>query len=496
MNDQVTYIRSEDMLDETRPEQLARSFGLTRRRQLSGLVLGILLLPLLTLLLEATNDDLALDGQVLVYLLGVVVIAIVGGVIVAVIAAIASATLINYYFVEPVHTLSVGDTDQVVALVVFVIVAVLVSGAIEFAMRRAQAAERARAEAETMSALTGPDLDGKESLRDVLKRARETFGMESVVLKARPGGADEWRDVEHVGWAPSGEEAALRFDVPIGPRLRLLGRGPALFAEDRRVLEAFANAARTAYEGRVLSGEADQARSLAVVDEQRTSLLAAVGHDLRTPLAGIKAAVSSLRQTDVEWSEEERAELLGTIEDSVDRLDGVVGNLLDASRLQAGSLSVRPQAVALDEVVASALLALPDRESRVAVDVAEDLPLVYADPGLLQRVLVNVLDNSLRHSGREGRVEVVAHPGSETAKLELIDHGPGVPDEQKAQLFEPFQRLDDHGPEGVGLGLAVARGFIEAMGGAMVADNTPGGGLTMRIRLPLAKSISGEPEAA
>ena len=442
MNDHVTYIRSEDMLDESPPQRLARTFGLTRRRQLSGLVLALLLLPLVTLLLEATNDDLALDGQVLVYLLAVVVIALVGGVIVAVVAAIASATLINYFFVEPVHTLTVGDPDQIVALVVFVIVAVLVSGAIEFAVRRAQAAERARAEAETMSALTGPDLDGKESLRDVLRQARETFGMESVVLKARPGGAGEWRDVEHVGWAPAGEEAPLRFDVAVGPRLRLLGRGPALFAEDQRVLDAFANAARTAYEGQVLSGEAEQARSLAVVDEQRTSLLAAVGHDLRTPLAGIKAAVSSLRQTDVEWSEQERGELLGTIEDSVDRLDGVVGNLLDASRLQTGTLSVRPQAVALDEVVASALLAQPDTESRVTVDVPEDLPLVYADPGLLQRVLVNVLDNSLRHSG---------------------------PD--------------------------VASGFIEAMGGAMVADNTQGGGLTMRLRLVLAKPGSREPEA-
>jgi two-component system sensor histidine kinase KdpD len=496
MSDQVTYIRSEDMLDESRPERLARTFGLSRRRQLSGVALALLLLPLVTLLLEATNDDLAVDGQVLIYLLTVVVIAIVGGVIVAVVAAIASATLINYYFVEPVHTLSVGDPDQIVALVVFVIVAVLVSGAIEFAVRRAQAAERARSEAETMSALTGPDLEGEESLREVLRRAQETFGMESVVLKARPGGTDEWRDVGHVGWAPSGDEAPLRFDVPIGPRLRLLGRGPALFAEDRRVLDAFANAARTAYEGQVLSGEAEQARSLAVVDEQRTSLLAAVGHDLRTPLAGIKAAVSSLRQTDVEWSAEEQGELLGTIEDSVDRLDGVVGNLLDASRLQTGALSVRPQAVALDEVVASALLALPDRASRVAADVDEDLPLVYADPGLLQRVLVNVLDNALRHGGDDGRVEVVAHAGSQTAKLELIDHGPGVPDDQKGQLFEPFQRLDDRGPEGVGLGLAVARGFIEAMGGAMVADNTPGGGLTMRIRLPLAKSRSGQPEAA
>ena len=492
MNDRITVIRSEDLLDETPPRRLARSFGLTRRRQATGLVLALLLLPLLTLLLRALDDALALDGQVLVYLLAVVVIALVGGVVVAVAAAIASAMLINYYFVEPVHTLSVGDPDQIVALLVFTVVAVLVSGAVEFAARRAQSAERARVEAETMSALTGPQLEGEESLREVLRRARATFGMESVTLKARPSGTSEWIDVDHVGWAPSGEEAPLRFDVPAGPRLRLIGRGPALFAEDQRVLDAFAAAARTAYEGQVLSGEAEHARALTRVDEQRTALLAAVGHDLRTPLAAIKAAVSSLRQPDLEWSDEERRELLVTIEESVDRLAGVVGNLLDASRLETGALTVNARAVTLDEAVASALLSLPDHGAGIEVDVPEDLPPVDADPGLLQRVLVNVLDNSLRHSASTEPVEVVAHAGAETAKIEIVDHGRGVPAERRAELFQPFQRPDDHRPEGLGLGLAVARGFIEAMGGAMVADDTPGGGLTMRIRLPLATATAHE----
>lgn len=496
MSGAVNYVRSEDLLDETPPRRLARNFGLSRRRQLGGLALGVVLLPLVTLLLQAIDDELALDAQVLVYLLAVVAIAIVGGVLVAVVAAVSSATLINYFFVEPVHTLTVGDPDQIVALVIFVVVAVLVSGAVEFAVRRAQAAERARTEAETMSALAGPELEGKESVREILRGAQGTFHMESVVLKARPGGSSEWIDVEHVGWAPPGEEAPLRFDVPAGPRLRLVGRGPALFAEDQRVLDAFARAVRTAYEGRVLSGAAQQARSLAAVDEQRTSLLVAVGHDLRTPLAGIKAAVSSLRQTDVAWSSDEQDELLATIEDSADRLDGVVGNLLDASRLETGSVSVWPQPVALDAVVAGALLALPAHGEGIDVDVAEDLPLVLADPGLLERVVVNVLENALRHSEGQGRVEVTAHRGSAAARLEVIDHGPGVPDAQKPGLFEPFQRFEDHGSDGLGLGLAVARGFVEAMGGAMVADNTPGGGLTMRIRLPLAPVATGAPEAA
>jgi two-component system sensor histidine kinase KdpD len=489
MSAPVTFVRSEDMLDESVPKRLARTFRLSRRRQISGLVLAVFLLPLLTLLLTALEDELALDGQVLVYLLAVVVIAMVGGVLVAIASAIAAATLINYYFVEPVHTLSVGDADQVVTLVVFVVVAALVSGAIELATRRAHVAERALAEAETMSALAGPDLDAQESLRDVLQRARDEFKMESVTLAARQRGSGAWIDVEHVGWAPEGQEAPLRFDVPIGPHLRLVGRGPALFAEDQRVLEAFAAAAATAYEGRVLSGEAEEARALATVDKQRTSLLAAVGHDLRTPLAGIKAAVTTLRQTDVEWSDEERRELLGTIEDSTDRLEAVVGNLLDASRLQAGALSVQLEAVALDEMVAGALLALPEQEAdEVVVDVPEDLPAVHADRGLLQRVLANVLDNSLKHGASDEPVEVVAHAGAESAKLEIIDHGRGIDHEQRGRMFEPFQRLDDRGPDGVGLGLSVARGFVEAMDGAMVADKTPGGGLTMRIRLRVASA--------
>jgi two-component system, OmpR family, sensor histidine kinase KdpD len=495
MTGPVTYVRSDDLLDESRPKRIARAFRLSRRRQLTGLALAVLLLPLLTLLLDALNEELALDAQVLLYLLAVVIVALVGGILVAVGSAIAAATLINYYFVEPVHTLTVGDPDQVVTLVLFVVVAALVSGAIELAVRQAHAAERARDEAETMSAIAGPELEAKGSLREVLQRARDTFRMESVGLKVRQRGTGEWIEVEHVGWAPPGDEAPLRFDVPVGSHLRLIGRGPALFAEDQRVLEAFAAAARTAYEGHVLSGKAEEARTLATVDQQRTSLLAAVGHDLRTPLAGIKAAVSSLRQRDVQWSDEERAELLGTIEDSTDRLDAVVANLLDASRLQAGALSVKLEPVALDEVVAGALLALPGASKRVVVDVPEDLPPVRADPGLLQRVLVNVVDNALSHGAADQPVEVHAHAGTGSAKLEVVDHGRGLGAEERAEMFQPFQRLDDHGPEGLGLGLSVARGFIEAMDGAMVADSTPGGGLTMRIRLRAA-SANGERSSA
>ena len=214
----MTYVRSEDLLDESPPERLARTFRLSRRRQLTGLALAVLLLPLVTLLLQALDDELALDAQVLVYLLAVVVIAMVGGLVVAIGSAVASALLINYFFVEPVHTLTVGDPDQVVTLVVFVVVAGVVSGAIELAVQTRPGRRAGAAEAETMSALAGPELEGDDSLHGVLERARETFRMESVALLVRPPGSGEWIEVEHAGWAPTGEEAPLRFDVPVGPR--------------------------------------------------------------------------------------------------------------------------------------------------------------------------------------------------------------------------------------------------------------------------------------
>ena len=496
MNAPVTHLRSEDLLEEREPKRLSRKFRLSARRQITGLVVAALLLPLTTLLLQALDGQLDLDAQVLVYLLAVVVISLIGGIVVAFAAAAVSAFVINYFFVEPVHTLAIDNPDQVVTLVVFVVVAGLVSGAVEFAVRRAQVAERALKEAETLSALAGPNLEEPGSLDDVLHRARETFGMESVTLKARPAGEDDWVDIAHAGWAPPGSEAPLQFDVAAGPRVRLVGRGPALFAEDHRVLDAFAAAALTAYEGRRLSGEAEEARTLAVADRQRTALLAAVGHDLRTPLAGIKASVGSLRQADVSWSDDERTELLATIEEAADRLDGIVRNLLDASRLEAGALPLHLDDVALDEVVAAALLGVAAPADRFQVEVAEDLPAVRADRAFLERVLVNVLDNAVRHGGAEQPIEISAHCGAESAKIEIADHGPGVSGHRAETLFEPFQGGGDRQRDGVGLGLSVARGFLEAMGGGIVADQTFGGGLTMRIRLPLASGARSDTASA
>ncbi len=483
--EQVSYVRADDLLADPVPPPRAPVGGLGRRRHITGAIVALLGLPLLTLLLAHARDALSLEGQVLLYLLAVVVIAVIGGLAIALASAVAAAFLINYFFVKPEHTLEVAQGEQALALAVFLIVAAVVSWAVEAAARRARAAESAAQQAETLSELAHSDFEERDSLHGVLERARDSFGMESVTLSARQHPSGDWIDVDNAGWAPPGEEAPLRFDVPIGTELRLVGRGPALFAEDQRVLRAFADAARTAYEGQRLSERAGEARELAAADRQRTALLAAVGHDLRTPLAGIKASVSTLRQTDVEWSDEQRRELLAAIEESADRLGAVVENLLDASRLEAGALSVQPVPVALDEVIAGVLLAVPGARESVTVDVPEDLPLVSADPGLLERVLANLIENAVRHGG--GPVEVVATAGELSARVKVVDHGPGVPAAQRERLFEPFERAAAGSPQGAGLGLTVAKGFTEAMDGVLIADSSDGGGLTMRLRLPLAQ---------
>jgi two-component system sensor histidine kinase KdpD len=270
--------------------------------------------------------------------------------------------------------------------------------------------------------------------------------------------------------------------------------GRALAAEDQRVLSAFAAQVAVAFEQRRLTEAAHAAAGVAEADRMRTTLLNAVSHDLRTPIASAKAAISSLRSGEVRWSPEDRQELLATADDALDRLTDLVTNLLDLSRLQAGVLSVAIRPVGVDEVVGVALDhvrgAVPDRRAQsVEVDVPATLPEVAADPGLFERVVANLVENALRHGPADQPVRLAASTIGDVVELRVIDRGPGIPADDRARVFAPFQRRDDHGVSdgmGVGLGLAIARGFVEAMRGTVTLDDTPGGGLTVTVGLPTA----------
>ena len=452
------------------------SAGLSPARRWGGIAVAGVGLPTATAVLVELRAQLALESVLLLYLLAVVLVAVVGGVLPAVIAAILSVLLANYYFTPPFHTLFVEQRDSVIALIVFVVVALTVSITVDLAARRRAAAVRSRLEAEMLARLASQPVTD-QSLTGVLEEVRHTFAMTSVALLVRRGEEDEIGAL--VGPPLAGRPAITAY---AGPGLRLVAEGPELFAEDRSLLNRLAATAARAWDGQQLAG---QARGLAEVDRLRTALLAAVGHDLRTPLAGIKAAVSSLRQQDVTWTDAEQAELHATIEESADRLDDLIANLLAMSRLQAGALSVHVVATAVDEVVARALIHI--HAGDIHVDVPDNLPPALIDPGLLERVVANLVDNARRHSPPGTPVQVSAEADPPSMVLRVSDAGPGVATEDQDRMFAPFQRLDDRTTGGgVGLGLALARGFTEAMGGTIVPSETPGGGLTMTLTLRLA----------
>ncbi|MYW48445.1 ATP-binding protein, partial [Streptomyces sp. SID161] len=380
-----------------------------------------------------------------------------------------------------------ADPKNIVAIAVFVGVAVSVASVVGLAARRTHQASRLRAESEILSFLAGDVLRGETTLEALLERVRETFGMESVALLERSGETAAWTCAGSVGPRPAESPEDADVDVPVGDHMALSLRGRVLPAADRRVLAAFAAQAAVVLDRQRLQSEADRAKELAEGNRIRTALLAAVSHDLRTPLAGIKAAVTSLRSDDVEWSAQDQAELLEAIEQGADRLDHLVGNLLDMSRLQTGTVVPIIRETGLDEVVPMALGGVPNPEECVDLDIPETLPMVHVDRGLLERAVANVVENAVKYSPPDERVLISASALADRVEVRVVDRGPGVPDEAKDRIFEPFQRYGD-APRGVGvgLGLAVARGFTEAVGGTLHAEDTPGGGLTMVLALPTA----------
>ncbi|MFI8368070.1 ATP-binding protein [Streptomyces sp. NPDC085466] len=464
---------------------VARGARLGRSRLIAGWLVGVAGPVALALLLTHTDADLGLANDMLLFLALTVASALLGGFLPALASAAAGSLLLNWFFTPPIHRITIADPLNIVAIAVFFGVAMAVASVVDLAARRTHQAARLRAESEVLSYLAGSVLRGETSLDALLERVRETFSMESVALLERAGGAEPWTRAAAVGPHPAARPEDADVDMPVGDDLALALSGRVLPAEDRRVLGAFAAQAAVVLDRQRLVGEAEEARKLAEGNKIRTSLLAAVSHDLRTPLAGIKASVTSLRSDDVEWSEEDRAELLEGIEAGADRLDHLVGNLLDMSRLQTGTVTPLIRAVDLDEVVPMALGGVPDGSAEA--DVPETLPMVEVDKGLLERAVANIVENAVKYSPDGVPVTVAASALGDRVELRVVDRGPGVPDESKEGIFEPFQRFGD-APRGsgVGLGLAVARGFVEAMGGTLGAEDTPGGGLTMVLTLRAA----------
>ncbi|MDF3289671.1 sensor histidine kinase [Streptomyces silvisoli] len=444
-------------------------------RRIAGAVAAVLLPVLLTVALRGVGSGLNLTSQALLLLLTVVGVAAIGGVGSALLSAVTASLLLNYYFIPPIGEFTITEPNNVLALAAFAIVAVTVAAIVDRSQRLARRAANATAEAETLSSMAGNILGGDQAVEVLLDRTRETFGMDSAELLPRTAPDDEAPD----------DTAVLK--VPVGENSLLVLRGRRLPASQHRVVTAFAAHLAAALDRARLAETAAEVEPVKAADRTRTALLAAVSHDLRTPLASGLAAVTSLRGADVEFSAEDRDELLATAEESLIKLNRLVDNLLDMSRLQAGALPVHLQPTGFEDVMPLALDSLPPTSVPVQTRGLDRTGEVIADPPLLERVIANLVLNAVRHSPEGRPVLVSASTLAHHVELRVTDHGPGLPEQDRDRVFEPFQRLGDHDNNaGLGLGLALSRGLAEAMGGTLTAEDTPGGGLTMVLSLPAA----------
>ncbi|MDR6866762.1 two-component system sensor histidine kinase KdpD [Microbacterium resistens] len=461
------------------------------RRQVLGLAIALIGGPLLSWLLYMTSSPESITSDVLAYQLLVVVVAIVGGLKPALFAAVLSGFTLDFLFVQPLFTVTVADPFHGLALVLYVVIAVLVSIVVDQAARRARRARRAAAESELLAAVAGNVLRGDSAPTALVSRTREAFGLSGVRLLT-PDGEVLARDGEPLADGRS-------ITMPVGrsgdgsPRAFLELHGAELDASGRRLLDAILAQLAAAIEHSDLRETAREAAVLVETDQVRSALLSALSHDLRRPLAAAVAAVGGLRSAHG-LSADDRAELLATADESLATLSRLVTDLLDVSRVEAGVLAVSLDRVDAGSSVVSALDELHLGPSDVELALDQDLPPLRADPVLLQRVLVNLLTNATRHSPEGERVIVSTSRLGGMSEIRVIDRGEGIPEGRRESAFLPFQRHGDtDNTTGLGLGLALSRGFAEGMGGTLTAEDTPGGGLTMVVSLPLAEGLPGEP---
>lgn len=434
----------------------------------SGYPLSVAVMALLTVILVPLRDDTSVATALSLYLLGVVATTAVAGRNPGLLAAVIAPWIANWFIIPPYHTFRINSGENIVELAVFVSVSAIVSAFVSLAARRANQAARAEHESRSLARLA--ELSQFDPVEQIVELIAETFSFTTVRLVDELASVDQDTSVHDVA-----------------PGFVLATRGPALDADDSRLLQSFIAQLRKSIEQREIRRLALEAESLSRADELRTAILRSVSHDLRTPLANIKAAVSSLRQDDVEWNEEAEDEFLASIESDTDRLTRLITNLLDLGRLEAGVLTPIPRPTSIGAIIEVVVADHGDPE-RLDVRVPHDLPDVRIDAALVERALDNLVGNALKYSPADGKVTVTGRAVGDEIEICVIDNGPGIPASQHHVVIRPFHRLDDTKQAGgLGLGLAIADRLLAAVGGRLELRETPGGGLTTATLLPMAE---------
>jgi two-component system sensor histidine kinase KdpD len=478
----------------------------TYQRTIAGIVVTLVLLAAVLAVLLPFRSHLSTAIPALVFVLPALVGVVVGGFIPGAVGALAGFLAYDYFFLPPYETLTVRNAQNWIALVVYVAVVLIVSKVVadlrtarEEALRRT---EETRRLFELSQTLIG-DLTLNQLVTHVVNTVQGAFSPRwtALVLPDAPAGPQESDDHLHVAAAvgeeltsdeltslvSGGQTRSLGFvDAELPTRVSValvLDNRPVgmlvlqdvqLVGPERSLLGTFANQAALAVDRARLRDQAVRTRLLEEIDRWRSALMGAVSHDLRTPLASVKTAVSSLRSSDVQLDPHDRAELLELIEEQADRLARLVTNLLDMTRIESGALELRPIAIAFDELVAEALGMLGDMadRGRIRVDMPDDLALLHIDHVLISQVLANLVENAERLSPEDGiiRISALPAPSAESTKvmISVSDQGPGIPPEDRERVFEMFSQNGGGGR--AGLGLAIAKAFVEAHGGRIWID--------------------------
>jgi two-component system sensor histidine kinase KdpD len=458
---------------------------MTRKQHLVAAAGSLGAVAAVTLSIEVFKTFVPVLSLGVLYVLAVLVVAALWGMSYAIPVSIASMFAFNWFHLPPLYTFSLSDGSNWFALGAYLVVAVTVSLLADRVRRRAAEAEQREREAALLADLAS-DLLGGRPLRDELDSISERAAQVLGVSRAR---IVLGRQAPPAGEAPHPLEVDNRM---VGTLYLPEGEAPSI-AERGRFLPALASLVGVAIDRERLEQEAIDADALRRSDNVKTAVLQAVSHDLRSPLTAIRAAADGLRSDEIELDEYDRVELVETINIEARRLERLVSNLLELSRLQADAASPAPELWSVDELVAQALDEVRGSQ-RVDVVFAHEVPPVRVDATQIQHVLANLLENALKFSPPDAPVQVRITSTRKEVIVRVVDQGAGIPEGELERIFEPFHRVDDGG-RGAGLGLAIARGFAEANAGRVWAESRPGQGASFAVALPIVEQAVGQPAA-
>jgi two-component system sensor histidine kinase KdpD len=403
----------------------------------------------------------------------------------AIVAAAENFLFLNYLFTPPFHTFVIADKNDLISLLAFIVASITASLFLNQLKSRNRKLQQRSEEGAFLSNLATEIVRGHNSIDEILEFSKSTFVIEEIAVVTKIATIPQtevrviYGEMEDVTWE------ILSHEVKLNSRYSLLSKPPILEENVRNQFTTFGSQILILLERQALDESKRQLTEIREADQMRSALLAAVSHDLRGPLASSKAAISSLMNREIEWSKEDRRELLDTADQSLNQLNGLIENLLDMSRLEANAISIHWRTIEVADAISGAVKSLKERKQQVIIKYEPDLPSLTIDPILLERVLVNLIENALRFSPLEKPAEIEVSSLPRSIIIKVIDHGPGVSLSNRSQMFLPFQRLGDRDNKtGVGLGLAIVKGFTELMKGDITVEETPSGGATMVLTFP------------